>query len=312
MKTLPRHCLFLMVLAALSLTSCKKKMPAEVIKPAEMENILYDYHLAQAVGAEYNGEERYKRELLLQYVFEKHHVTEAEFDSSMVWYTRNMEELDNIYKNLERRYDDANKNLARLYQDKQKRTIASGDTVELWNDRKMKLLAPSELANRLTFKFDADTTFHHLDKFVLRMNVRRLAKESADVYAGLTIGYKNDSTVAVTERVPDDGALLLSIRADTLDMERVEGFVYYKDSVSSTALPVVLQDIMLTRYHASREELDAAEEARRKQLAKQDSTDVKPHKPAVARQPEKNDSVETVKTVRRRNPNDMRRQQHRD
>ena len=176
----------------------------------------------------------------------------------------------------------------------------------------MKLLAPSELANRLTFKFDADTTFHHLDKFVLRMNVRRLAKESVDVYAGLTIGYKNDSTVAVTERVPDDGALLLSIRADTLDMERVEGFVYYKDSVSSTALPVVLQDIVLTRYHASREELDAAEEARRKQLAKQDSTDVKPRKPAVARQPEKNDSVETVKTVRRRNPNDMRRQQHRD
>ena len=105
-RTLLDRILLMFALAGcLSLASCKKKMPSEVIKPAEMENILYDYHLAQALGSEYNGEERYKRELLLQYVFEKHHVTKAEFDSSMVWYTRNMEELGNIYKNLERRYD---------------------------------------------------------------------------------------------------------------------------------------------------------------------------------------------------------------
>lgn len=44
MKKLPKSCLFLALAGCLSLASCKKSMPSDVIQPAEMEAILYDYH----------------------------------------------------------------------------------------------------------------------------------------------------------------------------------------------------------------------------------------------------------------------------
>ena len=54
-------CIFL--LTSILLSSCKKGIPSEVIQPDKMEALLYDYHIAQAIGNEYNGEERYKKEL---------------------------------------------------------------------------------------------------------------------------------------------------------------------------------------------------------------------------------------------------------
>ena len=173
MKKLPDLLLWLAVGGCLTLTSCKKRMPSDVIPPDRMEDILYDYHLAQAVGTEFNGEERYKRELLTDYVFEKHHITEAQFDSSMVWYTRNMEKLDDIYQNLSKRYEDANKNLATLYQERKQQTTVSGDTVSLWQGKKMYVLTPAALTNRLTFNLTADTTYHQLDRFTWEMDVLR-------------------------------------------------------------------------------------------------------------------------------------------
>ena len=313
-RTLLDRILLMFALAGcLSLASCKKKMPSEVIKPAEMENILYDYHLAQALGSEYNGEERYKRELLLQYVFEKHHVTKAEFDSSMVWYTRNMEELGNIYKNLERRYDEANKNLAQLYQTRKKGGVASGDTVSLWNEREMYVLTAAPLTNKLTFEMETDTTFHPLDRFVWQMNVSKLVKSDSKLYAGLTVRYRNDSTHSVVRLLAGEGMQQLTVKADTLPMKSLQGFVFYKDSVTSEPVPVVLQDIALTRYHAPARELEALRKANERQAAKKDSLEAK--KPTTRKDSiQARDTVpESQRTVRRRSsPQELRRQQRTD
>ena len=294
------------------LAACKKKMPPEVIKPADMENILYDYHLAQALGDEYSGEERYKRELLIQYVFEKHGVTEAEFDSSMVWYTRNMEELGNIYKNLERRYDDANKNLAQLYQTKKKNKIASGDTVRLWSERTMYVLTAAPLTNRLTFEVEADTTFHPLDRFVWQMDVSRLTQGRSRLYAGLTVCYRNDSTNSVVRLLSGEGKQEVSLKADTLPMKTLQGFVFYKDSVTDRVTPIVLHNIGLTRYHAPKGELEALRE---QAAARADSLEAKGGRHEEPVQAAKKDTVaeqQPEKPVLRRNPGEMRRQQRRN
>lgn len=309
-KLLNHILLFVLLAGCLSFASCKKKMPAEVIKPAVMENILYDYHLAQALGSDYNGDERYKRELLIQYVFEKHHVTEAEFDSSMVWYTRNMGELGNIYKNLEKRYDEANKNLAQLYQTRKTNRIASGDSVNLWRERTMYVLTAASLTNRLTFELETDTTFYPLDRFVWLMNVSRLMKGDGQLYAGLTVNYRNDSTSSVVCLLSGEGEQQLSLKADTLPMKSLQGFVFYKDSVTSEAVPVVLKDITLTRYHAPTGELEALRKAHEQQAAKEDSLVVKKlevHKESI--QVVEDTVPKPLKTMHRRSPDELRRQQ---
>ena len=80
-----------LLLSAALLAGCGKQIPKDVIHPDKMEDILYDYHLTTAMSGNISYDENYKKEALRNYVYRKHHVTKAEFDSSMVWYTRNTE-----------------------------------------------------------------------------------------------------------------------------------------------------------------------------------------------------------------------------
>ena len=81
------------VLLAFSLTACKVKRPETVLPDAKMENVLYDYHIAKAMGEEVPYNESYKRVLYIESVFKKYGITQADFDSSMVWFARNPEVL---------------------------------------------------------------------------------------------------------------------------------------------------------------------------------------------------------------------------
>mgnify|MGYP000155135445 CR=1 FL=1 len=62
------------------------------------KNVLYDYHIAKAMGEEVPYNESYKRVLYIESVFKKYGITQADFDSSMVWFARNPEVLTKIYE----------------------------------------------------------------------------------------------------------------------------------------------------------------------------------------------------------------------
>ena len=68
------------VLLAFSLTACKVKRPETVFPDAKMENVLYDYHIAKAMGEEVPYNESYKRVLYIESVFKKYGITQADFD----------------------------------------------------------------------------------------------------------------------------------------------------------------------------------------------------------------------------------------
>ena len=56
------------VLLAFILTACKVKRPETVLPDAKMENVLYDYHIAKAMGEEVPYNESYKRVLYIESV----------------------------------------------------------------------------------------------------------------------------------------------------------------------------------------------------------------------------------------------------
>ena len=120
--------------AALLSSSCGKQIPSEVIPPAQMENILYDYHLSLGISTQLNTTEEYKKQAYKNYIFKKHHITEAQFDSSMVWYTRNSYELSNIYQKLDKRFNTEKTKLNAMLQERDINIATqAGDTIDLWN-----------------------------------------------------------------------------------------------------------------------------------------------------------------------------------
>ena len=166
------------MLALCGMWSCGKKVPEEIIQPQAMENLLYDYHLATTMSADLPYDENYKKQAYLAYVFQKHGVTEAEFDSSMVWYSRHSDEMNTIYQNLQKRMETTAELLKKqtVRSSGEVAVSLSGDTVDLWQDRTIYWLTSSTLTNKLTFDLKADTSFHERDKMVLEANFSFLPK----------------------------------------------------------------------------------------------------------------------------------------
>ena len=91
---------FLMLIAG-----CKPTVPSRYIQPGELEDILYDYHLADAM-ASVSGNDSVNMVKYHTAVLQKHGYTEADFDSSLVYYLRHTEQLKTIYENLAKRFRD--------------------------------------------------------------------------------------------------------------------------------------------------------------------------------------------------------------
>ena len=159
---------------------CKVERPKEIISPSKMEDILYDYHLAQVMGSDLSGENLYKRSLILQYVYDKHHITRAELDSSLVWYARNPKALSQIYEHLEARAD-AELELIKIRKEAAERKgpmPVEGDSAELWFDNHLFLLTATPYSNRVSYTIPVDSNFHPRDILEWTFNVRFIPKNS--------------------------------------------------------------------------------------------------------------------------------------
>lgn len=89
------YLIFLFVAIAV-LASCR---PRHVLSPKQMEDIFVDLHMADGVlsesGYNYGHDEALKA--YYNVVLAEHGTTQAQFDSSLVWYTRHPNQFDKIY-----------------------------------------------------------------------------------------------------------------------------------------------------------------------------------------------------------------------
>ena len=232
MKGLRRIQWFSIFLLASCLTACQVKRPKVVISDAKMENVLYDYHIAKAMGEEVPYTDGYKRVLYIESVFKKHGITQAEFDSSMVWFTRNPEVLTKIYEKVNARLKaerDVVNHLIAIRDNKPKESLP-GDSIDVWAWQRIYQLTGMPMDNKITFVLPSDTNFK--DRDTLRWNVRfRFHNGAPDsLYApvmAMQIVYK-DSMISDIQKVYKSGMETVSLFADTLgEIREIRGYIYY-------------------------------------------------------------------------------------
>ena len=242
------------VAAVLLFPACKPGVPSDLIQPAELEDLLYDYHIAQAMAETRQDSMNFKRYSYVQAVFEKYGVSEAEFDSTMVWYASHATYLNDIYKKLQERYST---HVSALGASTGENDIfahldAQGDTANIWQERAFRILKPRFMEDRLLFTMTADTTFHKGDALLWRFDSRYISHgRQNEAYAGFYVTYDNDSTAGVTQRIYSNNLMQLRLEGDTAHAIReVGGFVYYKPSdEDKESRLLLLRDIMLVRFH---------------------------------------------------------------
>ena len=71
--------------------------PDGVMSRREMRSFLVDYHLLEGVFLAQRIVEEAEKDNYYHALFEKHGITKADFDSSLVYYTRNPKVFERIY-----------------------------------------------------------------------------------------------------------------------------------------------------------------------------------------------------------------------
>lgn len=251
-----KYNLLLLILVLFVFSACKVKVPKEVIQPATMEKLLYDYHIAKAMGDGLPYTENYKKALYVEDVFQKYHVTEAEFDSSMVWYTRNTEVLADMYQKINKRLKTELDDVKRLISIRDNKPITSedGDSIDVWYMERVYRLTGYPLANRLTFNLPSDPNFHARDTLSWLVSYNYMGNEPDSARAAIMamhIVYENDSIISEIKKIFNSGRDSIRLQSDTLGaIKEIKGFIYYNNTTQDSIGTLWVDSISLMRYHS--------------------------------------------------------------
>ena len=244
------------LLVLMLVVACKPSVPSEYIQPGDMEDILYDYHLALAMSRQKGGSETdYNRMLYVESVLKKHDVTKAEFDSSLVYYYSHAYRLKAIYSEVNQRLNDEAATMGIAVGDinRYSQYSTTGDTANIWKLRTDLLLIPRPTMNRFDFTVKVDTTFKRGDSFMFQFMSEYIWQSgSKDVTVCFVCKYEGDSIIQTVNHVSVDGTCQVRVPAyREKKLKDMRGFIYLSSGGddSNTRKMLFVSQIQLIRFH---------------------------------------------------------------
>lgn len=230
------------------LKSCHNKAPEDILSPSKMEEILYDYHIAQAMG-QLSDSADYNTQLYSEAVFKKYDITEADFDKSMEYYSRHADELYKIYQKLNDRFG-SSANSSKLGVG---HSIAGTDTTIVWSGNSLNLLSANGRTH-LDFNIPLDSTVQAGSQFIMRFYTQWIYHEGEkSAILNLTIHYANDSTVMMTRNIYDSGEQTMSMWLGNVPVRSISGFVYQVATWTARPKLLVISQPMFLCVNPKRE-----------------------------------------------------------
>ena len=247
---------FVALCAMLLLVSCKPGVPGDYLQPGKMADILYEFQMAQTLYDQQGGDSL----TLLSYranIFKKNGVTEAEFDSSMVYYARHTRLLYDVYKKVGDRLN--NELMAQggssMSMAQYGENIASGDTASIWKGDMCFALTPYQADNIYTYEAKADTSYHKGDRIILDFDAQFVYQEGVrNAVAVLTVTFANDSVASEVSQLTSSSHYHIQIE-DTrkVGIKDVKGYFMLGNSLdegpSTTLRLAVFYNIQLLKMH---------------------------------------------------------------
>jgi hypothetical protein len=244
--------------ALLFVAACSR--PGAVLDQDRMVAILVDVHKAEGVievqPEQYTNDSA--KEWLVQSVLEKHGVTKADYDSSLVWYSTHLRDFIRVY--------DLVRTLVSAEQDSLKALLnvdvssPAGDSVDLNREAPYWVLDPAHFTAGKFSTVAADSNFLPADSIALSFRLAALPAHCRAV-ATLTLAYDKDSMISETVVIPAADvepksalgakSVAFGLRADsTLQLTQVLTSLYVLPMPDSTRTGAVLVDsLSLMRYH---------------------------------------------------------------
>ena len=249
-------------LLAVVMVACKVERPGYVLSDGVMEKVLYDYHIAKAMGENLDYNEQYKRTLYLNAVFKKHNITQAQFDTTMAWYARHPEVVNEVYDIVRERLMASRENynhLVSLRDGKPTRSKA-GDSIDVWIWDRIHMLSGMPLDNKLMFTLPSDDNYQASDTIKWTVGFKFLSEQLVDTtkrpIMAMQVAYAKDTIVSALCRIDSSQVAQLVLQADTLgDIKELRGFIYYPTNQPKQTL--LIDSVSLMRYHQTNDSIPA-------------------------------------------------------
>lgn len=249
-------------LLAVVMVACKVERPGYVLSDGVMEKVLYDYHIAKAMGENLDYNEQYKRTLYLNAVFKKHNITQAQFDTTMAWYARHPEVVNEVYDIVRERLMASRENynhLVSLRDGKPTRSKA-GDSIDVWIWDRIHMLSGMPLDNKLMFTLPSDDNYQASDTIKWTVGFNFLSEQLVDTtkrpIMAMQVAYAKDTIISALCRIDSSQVAQLVLQADTLgDIKELRGFIYYPTNQPKQTL--LIDTVSLMRYHQTNDSIPA-------------------------------------------------------
>ena len=237
------------------LFACTPGKPYGVLSEGDMEDILVDYHLALAMAELQTGDLAANRYILVQSALKKHGVTEAELDTSLIYWCRNSEKFVKICTRVSDRLNfmAESQGVERQEKNPYSYLATEGDTANVWNLRKGVVLIPNVVDNIYSFSIEADTTYHPGDYFLWAFKTQFLSSDNYnEAYALLSVHYENDSIVGTSQRLGSSRQMEMRLRCPSkfrdVGIRSINGTIYIPLRDKGFGI-LALKDFVLVRYH---------------------------------------------------------------
>ena len=252
-----------MICLTLLMGSCKPSIPGKYLQPDEMADILYEYHIAEAITNATQSNDSIALRSYRTSILEKHDVSQRDFDSSMVYYCRHTKLLEDVYEKISDRID--KESVAQGlegtggYDD----ISSSSDTTNIWNHDRTLVLSPYASTNSYSFELKADTAFHEGDGFGLDFDAQFIYQDGMrSAVAVMVVIYEGDSVATATSQITSSAHYHLQISNEGgLKVKSVKGFwLINKEKILSsvsTLKLLIATNIKLIRMHKKQEASDA-------------------------------------------------------
>ena len=238
--------------------SCSR-VPKHIISEKKMRAVLYDMQIAEAI-VETNNESygtSDKRQVVYNAVFTKHHITQAEYDSSLVWYGENMDLYMRIYKLVLRDINGSIAAMGDIKPNPLSGDVSAKDSIDIWIYNRSHIFNPERVFNMLTFDITPQKPYSSGSSYVFGLSVWGMPsglKHKPKIHIS---ALQADTIISVNKEITGDGYYEAVIRTvATKRVSRVYGYILVNDS-EALYHHIYLNDIQLMKYNYGSKALTA-------------------------------------------------------
>lgn len=231
-----RTVIYIVLAIVVLLSSCGRR-PRYVMHEDKMTDVLYDMQLAQAIyrsGSDFSSDDR--KDALLEGILKKYNITQAELDSSLLWYSDNIDIYNTINDSVASRLRVASN------------AMMSSRTTSLSGRNYSNYLVPllaflNEQTPTMSFNIDSNKVKTlDLPKFSLRFDVQGVSSLQ-NTEAAIFFTYKDTLVKTIVPIVENRRYIFAKPQlADSLLMN-IAGYVHVKNKVKGLSSDIILYNI---------------------------------------------------------------------